>query len=147
MQKNWTALSSDKRQFFTFPNIYVTTTDMRKILIVLACGMLLASLPSAAQKDSTLTQKIVRDFCNEFSKKDFTKLKGAELEIGLIVVPIIEKYEKDIKKEWKLSTDIEDDYSKISEKIGQEAALGCPSFLEFVRNNLGDIAADDEGEV
>jgi hypothetical protein len=115
---------------------------------MLCCAILLSALRPAMAQDSTLTQKIVKEFCNEFSKKEFTKLKGAELEIGLIAVPIIEKYKKEIEKEWNLSTENDNEYSKISEKIGQEAALGCPSFLEFVRNNLNDISdADDESEL
>ena len=119
---------------------------MLKYLCLPGCVILLTALhPAMAQTDSTLTQKIVKEFCNEFSKKEFTKLKGAELEIGLIAVPIIEKYKNEIEKEWNLSTENDDEYSKISEKIGQEAAVGCPKFLEFVRNNLNDIA-DDEDE-
>jgi hypothetical protein len=101
-----------------------------------------------AQKDSTLTQKITSEFCAEFSKKDFTTLKGAEMEIGLLIIPIIEKYSSEIEKEWNLSPENVSDFEKISEKIGQEAALGCPKFLEFVRNNLSDIAdAEDEPAV
>jgi len=101
---------------------------------------------SFAQKDSTLTQKITNDFCIEFSKKDFSKLKGFEMEIGLLVVPIIEKYNKDIKKEWDLDPENEEDYEKISEKIGREATVGCPKFLEFIRNNMDQIneVSDDD---
>lgn len=113
---------------------------MLKPVRLILCSMLLGLLqPSFAQKDSTLTQKIVNDFCIEFSKKDFTKLKGSELELGLIAVPIIEKYKKEIEKEWNLSTKNDEDYDKISEKIGQEAAFGCPKFLEFIRNNMDDL--------
>src|SRR5688572_13173739 len=94
---------------------------------------------SFAQKDSSLTQRIVNEFCIEFSKKDFSKLKGFEMELGLLVVPLIEKYNKEIEKEWGLDPDNEEDYEKISEKIGREATLGCPKFLEFIRNNIDDI--------
>ena len=97
-----------------------------------------------AQKDSTLTQKITNDFCIEFSKKDFSKLKGFEMELGLLVVPLIEKYSKDIKKEWDLDPENEEDYEKISEKIGREATLACPKFLEFIKNNIDDINEIDD---
>ena len=102
---------------------------------------------SFAQKDSTLTKKITNDFCIEFSKKDFSKLKGFEMEIGLLVIPIIEKYSKEIKKEWDLDPENEEDYEKISEKIGREATVGCPKFLEFIKNNIdqiNDVADDDD---
>jgi len=94
---------------------------------------------SFAQKDSTLTQKITNEFCVEFSKKDFSKLKGFEMELGLLMVPIIEKYSQEIEKEWGLDPDNEDDYEKIGEKIGREATVGCPKFLEFIKNNIDDI--------
>ncbi len=99
---------------------------------------------SFAQKDSTLTQKITNEFCIEFSKKDFSKSKGFEVELGLLIVPIIEKYSKEIEKEWDLVTDNEEDYQKISERIGREAAFGCPKFLEFIKNNIDDINESED---
>ena len=114
------------------------------IYLLLAISLFTPLQKTIAQKDSTLTQKITNDFCIEFSKKDFSKLKGFEMEIGLLVVPIIEKYGKEIKKEWDLDPENEEDYEKISEKIGREAAIGCPKFLGFIRNNIDDINADDD---
>ena len=100
---------------------------------------------SIAQKDSSLSQRIVNEFCIEFGKKDFSKIKGFEMELGLMVVPLIEKYGKEIHKEWGLNPENEEDYEKISEKIGREATLGCPKFLEFIKNNIDDInEIDDE---
>ena len=90
-----------------------------------------------AQGDSTLTKKITNDFCNEFSKKDFSKLKGFEMELGLLVVPIIEKYSSEIKKEWSLAPENEEDYEKISEKIGREAPFltvnSVPGFAQITK--------------
>ena len=120
---------------------------MHKIKTLLFSALLLSCASSFAQKDSLLIKKITSEFCTEFSKKDFTKLKGSEMELGLLVVPIIEKYSKQIEKEWNLSAENEADYEKISEKIGQHAAIGCPKFLEFISNNLEDIeSASDEEE-
>src|SRR3990170_6518494 len=121
---------------------------MYKSVCLFFTGLLFISIKkSFAQQDSTLTQKITTEFCSEFSKKDFSKFKGFELELGLLIVPIIEKYSEEIEKEWDLSRDNDQDYKKISEKIGQEAALGCPKFLEFVRNNLSEIKeSTDEDE-
>ncbi|HRO70745.1 MAG TPA: hypothetical protein PK951_10205 [Chitinophagaceae bacterium] len=110
--------------------------------------VLLSTLqPCLAQNDSTLSQKIVNEFCIEFSKKDFEKFKGAELEIGLIAVPLIEKYKNEIEKEWNLTTENDEDYTKISERIGKEAAFACPKFLEFLKNNLDEISEFDEDEI
>jgi hypothetical protein len=116
-------------------------------LIFTGIFFILSIQKSQAQKDSTFTQKITKEFCVEFSKKDFSEFKGFEMELGLLIVPIIEKYSKEIEKEWGLLRDNEQDYEKISEKIGQEAARGCPKFLEFVKNNLSEIKeSTDEDE-
>lgn len=66
------------------------------------------------------------------------------MEIGLLILPLIKKYEKEIEKEWNLSSSNMEDLEIIGEKIGQEATLGCPKFLEFIKNNLGDILPDEE---
>src|SRR5687768_3576873 len=121
---------------------------MYKFVCLFFSGLLFISIKNSfAQKDSTLTQKITIEFCNEFSKKDFSEFKGFEMELGLLIVPIIEKYSREIEREWGLSRGNDQDYEKISEKIGKEAALGCPKFLEFVRNNLSEIKeSTDEDE-
>ena len=115
---------------------------------MLFLGMCLTCINNSfAQKDSALSQRITNEFCIEFSKKDITQYKGFEIELGLLVVPIIEKYSREIEKEWGLSRDNEQDNEKISERIGKEAAMGCPKFLEFIRNNLSEInesSADEE---
>ncbi len=114
--------------------------------LLLAISLFTPLKKSFAQNDSSLSKKMTDEFCIEFSKKDFSKLKGFEMEIGLMVVPIIEKYSKEIKKEWDLDPENEEDYEKISEKIGREAAISCPKFLEFIKNNIDQIneTSDDE---
>ena len=97
-----------------------------------------------AQKDSTLSEKLTREFCDEFSKKGFTDLTNAKIELGLLVIPLITKHSAEIKKEWNLDSDNMENYEKIAEKIGEEAALGCPDFRQFVKNNLNQIVADDD---
>lgn len=101
-----------------------------------------------AQKDSTLSQKITKTFCDEFSKKDLsnTKPDALDVEMGLIILDVIAKYEADIKKEWGLSIDNEDDMEKIGERIGRDAALSCPAFRDYVVKNMDQIGGDDEGD-
>jgi len=118
---------------------------MRKYAIVLFLSALLSfSGKTMAQQDTTLAQKISREFCEEFSKKDFARFSGSEMEIGLIILPIVLKYKNEIEKEWKLSPDNEEDFEKIGERVGAEAALTCPKFQEFIRSNLSEITAMDE---
>lgn len=116
------------------------------ICLLFSCSFIIAIQKSHAQKDSTLSQKITNEFCVEFSKKDFTKYNDSEVEIGLLIVPIVEKYSKEIEKEWGLKSDDMNDFEKIGERIGQEAALGCPKFLEFIKNNLSEIKEASEEE-
>lgn len=120
---------------------------LKSVRLFFSVVLLSALQPCLAQNDSTLSQKIVNEFCIEFSKKDFDKFKGAELEIGLIAVPLIEKYKNEIEKEWNLTTENDEDYTKISERIGKEAAFACPKFLEFLKNNLDEISEFDEDEI
>ena len=115
-------------------------------MLLLLAFVLLAFKNVYAQKDSTLTQKITAEFCNEFSKQGFTSFKDYELELGLVILPIIEKYKAEIEKEWHLSMETEEGMNKISEKIGQESARSCPKFLEFIKNNLSEIKEADEDE-
>ena len=105
---------------------------------------IIASGEIKSQKDSTLAEKLTREFCDEFSKKDFSNLPDAQVEIGLLIVPLITKYSVEIKKEWDLSSDNMEDYEKIAEKIGAEAAMRCPAFLQFVKNNLNQIVSDKD---
>ncbi|WP_276500876.1 hypothetical protein [Terrimonas pollutisoli] len=119
---------------------------MQKCFVLLLTAFASILFQQVNAQDSTLTQKMTNNFCVEFSKKDFTKFKGAEMEIGLLIMPIIEKYSKEIEKEWGLSTQNEEDYEKISRKIGQESARGCPKFVEFIKNNLSEIKDSEEEE-
>lgn len=118
------------------------------IRVVLAAIIMMACAGQVfAQKDSTLSQKISKEFCDEFSKKEFEKFKDAEMELGLLILPIINKYSKEIETEWGLSASNLNDYEKIGEKIGMEAALTCPKFMKFIANNLDEIGPEDEEEV
>lgn len=133
MQKNLTAPSSNLV-------IQQKPAAMNRLIRLFATGIVLfAALLANAQQDSTLSQKISAAFCNEFSKKDFTQAKNFDVEIGLIILPVIERYSKQIQEEWNLDAKDIGDFEKIGEKIGQEAAINCPKFLEFVKNNLNEI--------
>ena len=52
------------------------------------------------------------NFVSNFRKKILAKSKGFEMELGLLIVPIIEKYSKEIEKEWDLDPENEEDYAK-----------------------------------
>ncbi len=117
----------------------------RRCLLVLVT---LFSVSSFAQSDSTLIKRISKSFCDELSKKDLAKIKPAnmDMELGLVILGVISKYEKEINTEWKLSIDDEKDMETIGEKIGMDAALTCPAFQSFVVNNIDEITGDDATE-
>jgi hypothetical protein len=120
----------------------------KNLLVAISAAILFCSTGSStyAQKDSALIKRITKDFCAAFTKKDPKDLKDGnmEVEMGLIIIDIIGKYSDDIKKEWKLSMDSEEDMEKIGEKIGLDAALNCPAFRTYMMNNLDSFSDDDE---
>lgn len=113
-------------------------------------GSLFCLLPATSygQKDSTsLLKRITKSFCDEFSKKDQSKItaENMEMELGLLILPLLGKYADEIEKEWGISSDA-DGLEKIGEKIGQDAALNCPEFQSFIVKNLDAINGLDEDE-
>lgn len=122
---------------------------MKSILALFFCAIVI-SCPknSFSQNDTTFSTKIIREFCDEFSKKNISEFKNSEMELGLLILTVVSKYEKEIEKEWGLNLNDPKDFEKIGEKIGQDAALKCPKFFEFIKNNLDAISsADEEAEM
>ncbi|HVF82262.1 MAG TPA: hypothetical protein VM884_10025 [Flavisolibacter sp.] len=88
---------------------------------------------------------IVTDFCDSFTKAAPRINKdNMTVEMGMMIVPLLSKYSAEIKKEWGLEISNKEDLRKMGEKIGQFAAVKCPSFLEFIKDNLTEIAQHDE---
>lgn len=117
---------------------------MQKIIYALIAGVFCCNSQYLSAQDSSLTKKLIVEFCNEFSKKDFSSYnENSKTDIGLIIMPILTKHIKEIEKEWGLSYDKAGDFEKIVEKIGEEAAKGCPKFFEYVKNNMGEIHDED----
>lgn len=116
----------------------------RKILIISLLSLCLPFWVNA-QKDSTLEKRIAVDFCTEFSKADLTKMEGEnwQVELGLLILPLFDKYAAEIQKEWNIDPKDPDMYEKVGEKIGQIAALKCPAFQEFILKNMDKINGED----
>lgn len=86
---------------------------------------------------------IVTEFCDSFSKKLPTMTRESmTAEIGMVILPLFSKYRTQIESEWGLSTSTTTDYRSIGEKIGQLAAVNCPSFQEYVKANLNEITSN-----
>jgi hypothetical protein len=110
---------------------------------MLACLLLLiGSYGAKAQmsKDS-LTKIMAKDVCGELEKKDFSKIKKEQIEeeLGLALLPVITKYETEIKEVYKVDEVME---SKTMEIVGRDIGMKlvnvCPSFLKIFVNGLAD---------
>lgn len=121
---------------------------MKPLLVLIFCVFMI-SCPKKGltQNDTTFSVKIIREFCDEFSKKNISEFKNSEMELGLLIINVVSKYAAEIEKEWGLNLNEPKDFEKIGEKIGQEAALKCPKFYEFIKNNIGDITSGEEEEI
>jgi len=89
-----------------------------------------------------------KEFCDEFAKSSGTiKKENMEMELGLLILPLLTKYSDEIKKVWHLDASNKDDLEKIGYKIGQNAALDCPSFRNFLKNNMDVFVNEGEKKV
>jgi hypothetical protein len=107
----------------------------------------LAAMSSRAQSDSALRKKISKDFCIEFSKVSGTiKKEDLEMELGMVILPLLSKYNDEIKSQWHLDPADKEDLEKIGYRIGQDAALDCATFRNFIKENMDAIGNTSEEE-
>jgi hypothetical protein len=96
------------------------------------------ALPNFLTAQKTLQQKLSADFCIELNKlklsDEFSETNMQK--IGLAMIPVITKYSEEIKKELGIELNDQEDYKKIGELIGQDAALTCPKFRVMTQNML-----------
>ena len=117
------------------------TTAFFNARLLLLIAFILSSTASFAQKEtSAFDKKIIKEFCDEFTKAAPSLNKeNIEMQVGLIILPIMTKYEEEIKKEWNLEITSQTDMEKVGYKIGQLGATQCPSFRSFMIDNLSTI--------
>jgi hypothetical protein len=107
----------------------------------------LAAMSSRAQSDSALRKKISKDFCIEFSKVSGTiKKEDLEMELGMVILPLLSKYNDEIKSQWHLDPADKQDLEKIGYRIGQDAAMDCATFRNFIKENMDAIGNTSEEE-
>ena len=116
---------------------------------MLAFVMTVFSFAADAQKASQtdFEKKISAEFCKEFDKvaPNVTK-DNMDMQLGMMILPLLTKFKDEIKKEWSLDAENPDDMEKIGYKIGQIGAVGCSSFLSFVMNNM-DAIGDNKSKL
>lgn len=100
------------------------------------------SLHAQTASKAEFERAIITEFCDSFSKKLPNMSKGnMTAEMGLVILPLFSRYSTQIESEWGLSTSKTTDYRSIGEKIGQLAAINCPSFQEYIKANLNEIVS------
>lgn len=104
------------------------------------------SSPVLAQSNkSPFSDSLVSDFCTIFSNGSIeAENENTSAEIGLMILPLITKYKDQIKSEWGFDINEPQELRKASEKIGQLAAVGCPAFLDFVKNNMDNLKSESK---
>jgi hypothetical protein len=106
--------------------------------IVITFVLLSLSIISQGQmtKDSLL-RKMADEVCVELQDLD---LKGKsrdkiEMELGMAMMPIVFKYEKDIDKTFGIQLKGEKDGQAIGKLLGVQLVKSCPTFLNFFLEN------------
>lgn len=116
-------------------------------LPTLATIALFFSVSSAVFAQSTskspFEDSLVKEFCDAFTKSSAKINKdNFTTEVGFMILPLFTKYKDDMQREWNLDISDEKQLEEASEKIGKLGALGCPAFMEYIKNNLADLQND-----
>jgi|GEM_PF-1055934 len=109
----------------------------KPFFIALLIFLLPATAVMAQKEASAFEKKLMKEFCEEFTKQapNITK-ENIEMELGLLILPLMTKYEAEMKSEWNLDFSDPEDLQKIGFKIGQLGALECAAFRTFFVNNM-----------
>ena len=108
-------------------------------LLLITC-----SLNLKAQSDSVFNKKIAQDFCDEFDKiKDKITKDNFEMELGLILMPILNRHETDIKKYWGYDKNQTENLEKIGRKVGELGAINCASFRTFIGEKIKALSNEE----
>ncbi|GAA4746926.1 hypothetical protein GCM10023229_28820 [Flavisolibacter ginsenosidimutans] len=113
------------------------------------CTPLIAFLSfTSASAQSTSKENfenaIVKEFCDSFESASPRLTKdNMTVEMGAMIVPLMSRYNNDVKNYWGIDMSSKEGMRSFGEKVGQLAALKCPAFLTFIKNNLQDIVSEN----
>ena len=68
------------------------------------------------------------------------------MELGMVILPLLSKYNDEIKSQWHLDPADKEDLEKIGYRIGQDAAMDCATFRNFIKENMDAIGNTSEEE-
>lgn len=109
---------------------------MKKQFIVCTAFLLFYSALSAQVSKDSLIKLMAKETCVEISKKDLSNktMDELELELGLAMMPIVVKYQDQLKTN---GYDMEDQQAMegMGREVGMQLAKDCPAFLKMFVNN------------
>lgn len=115
----------------------------------LFCALLISSQMFGQASKDKLAQTLADEFCVAFDKIKMPEKmdEAAATELGMLMIPIITKHKAEIKKEYGLGVESQEDFTKIGEIIGQKAAFSCPKFQKFSMQMVqnGSVGIDENG--
>jgi len=105
-------------------------------------GFTSASAQSASKEN--FENAIVKEFCDSFESASPRLTKdNMTVEMGAMIVPLMSRYNNDVKSYWGIDMSSKEGIRSFGEKVGQLAALKCPAFLTFIKNNLQEIVSEN----
>ncbi len=116
----------------------MTVKNHFRAAICLTVFLFCAAAAGNAQvtKDSLL-KAMSREVCEDMAKKDFNGKNTDEiqLEIGMSFIPVMGKYEKELKEVYGDAMAGTDGIEKVGEELGMRLVLECPAFLRIMAGN------------
>ena len=111
-------------------------------LFIAVVGFSSASAQSTSKEN--FENAIVKEFCDSFESASPRLTKdNMTVEMGVMIVPLMTRYSNDVKNYWGIDMSSKEGIRSFGEKVGQLAALKCPAFLTFIKNNLQDIVLEN----
>lgn len=113
---------------------------MKKYVIICTVFLFLFSAVSAQVSKDSLIKLMAKETCVEISKKDLSNktMDELELELGLAMMPIVVKYQDELKSN---GYEMEDQQAMegMGKDVGMQLAKDCPAFLKMFVNNPGAL--------
>jgi hypothetical protein len=96
-------------------------------------------------KDSLL-KAMSKEVCEDVVKKDFKDKTADEIQmqIGLSFIPVMGKYEKELKAVYGDVMAGTDGMEKVGEDLGMRLVLECPAFLQIMASNPGIVKKTEQ---
>jgi hypothetical protein len=127
---------------YIYQKIKMTAKNHLHSAIFLTVFLFCAVAAGKAQvtKDSLL-KAMSKEVCEDVMKKDFTGKNADEIqmEIGMSFIPVMGKYEKELKAVYGDVVAGTDGIEKVGEDLGMRLVLECPAFLKLMASNPGMV--------